>query len=284
MKSTIAGPADKRLSATIQENKTKAASSTAMWMNPKNSVKRGMAININAVPGWGKTSMAAYAPGAAIIMSPKELGYLTLYHGGLVPECPYTIAEKWSDLLSIVQEIDERTVKTLVLDILGGFDQLCRDEVCEKHFGGNWGEQGFSGWQRGYALAVVEWLKFLAALDRVRDRGVDIILLGHTKIETFKNPCGPDYDQYICDMHKSTWGVTRGWVSAALFGMFYSVIEEKRGRKAKGIGGTERVLYTEHRDSWSAKNQHGMPECIDIPNDPSKVWQTIINSMKTRRE
>ena len=44
-------------------------------------------IVLNAVEGFGKTSTAVQAPGAAIIMARGETGYATLLNAGRVPCC-----------------------------------------------------------------------------------------------------------------------------------------------------------------------------------------------------
>lgn len=101
-----------------------------------------------------------------------------------------------------------------------------------------------------------------------------IIMLGHTQVKPYKNPMGEDFDRYVADVHHKTWGVTHKWADAVLFGTFLT-ITEKKNNKVKGIGGTERVLYTERRDAYDAKNRYNMPEEIEIPDDSSKSWETI---------
>ena len=64
-----------------------------------------------------------------------------------------------------------------------------------------------------------------------------------------------------------------------LFGNFFTVIDDekkaKRQGKGKAIGGTDRVLYTERRDAFDAKNRFGMPTEIWLPDNPAESWTTI---------
>lgn len=162
---------------------------------------------------------------------------------------------------------------------------MCHEFICRRDFNGDWGEKGFASYQRGPDVAVSEWLKLLAILDRLHDSGKIVLILSHCKIKTFKNPLGADYDRYVSDVHDKTWSVTAKWADCVLFGNFYSVVESAERkpealRRGKGIGGTERVIYTERRDAFDAKNRYGMPEVIDIPHDPSVVWETIYSNIR----
>lgn len=242
-------------------------------------------IVLSAVEAWGKTSCVASAPGSAIIQAPGETGYETLLHHGRVPTVPYMRVDTWPELLQTLDDItsDPGDTKTLCLDAMGGFERLCHEHVCKTEFNGDWGERGFAAFQKGYDLGVSEWLKLLARLDILRDRcNIAIWLAAHIRIATFHNPVGPDYDRYIPEVHHKTWGVTRKWADAIFFGTFVSVVDTERSgaKKGKGIGRADRVLYTIRRDAWDAKNRYGMPECIDIPDDPSKVYETIVAAMK----
>ncbi len=58
------------------------------------------------------------------------------------------------------------------------------------------------------------------------------------------------------------------------FGTFVTVTQEKKGR-TRGIGGTERVIFTERTDGYDAKNRYGMPERIELPEDPAKSWSSV---------
>jgi len=242
-------------------------------------------IILNAVEGWGKTSCGSYTPNPAIIMAAGETGYETLLHAGRVPDVSAAYVSNWGELLALLKSIEDGgSVGTIVIDALGGIERMCHEAVCNRDFAGDWGEKGFLSFHKGYDLSIRDWLIFIAALDRLHARGCGILLLSHCKIKQFKNPVGPDYDRYVADVHDKTWSVTSKWADAVLFGTFYTVVEGgstgAKPRKGKGIGGSERVLYTERRDAFDAKNRFGMPEIIDIPADPTQIWSTISQHLK----
>ena len=126
-----------------------------------------------------------------------------------------------------------------------------------------------------------DWLRLLAALDKLHASGTGVLMLSHCKVSTFKNPLGADYDRYTSDIHHKTWAVTSRWADAALFGQFWTETvtaksnKKEELRKGKGVGGTQRVVYTERRAGFDAKNRYGMPERIDIPDDPKAIWTTM---------
>lgn len=256
--------------------RTQPRATGAAFSMPEKSV-RGHTIVINAVEGFGKTSLIANAPNSVIVMAPGETGYTTLYNAGLVGERPVASPGSWAELLATLDGIPSGT-RYLGLDAMSGFERLCHEFVCERDFRGVWSEKGFNAFQRGYDTSIAEWLMLLKKLETVRDRGTHVILLSHSKVEIFSNPSGSDFSRYVADCHKKTWSVTHKWADAVLFGTFHSVIETKEVygpevlRKGKGIGGVDRVLYTVRRDAWDAKNRFGLEEVIDIPNDPQQAW------------
>lgn len=235
-------------------------------------------IVINGVEGWGKTSLAAQAPGAAIIMARGETGYVTLVNAGRVPVINSATADSWDGLLALLDQIaaDPGGIQTLILDALGGFERLCHEAVCARDFGGSWGEKGFGSFQKGYDLSVTDWLGLLNRLDRINEKGVAIWVLSHVGVRSFKNPAGPDFDRYEAACHAKTWSVTHKWADAVLFANFRTITDKQKGeQRQKGIGGTDRVVYTERRDAWDAKNRFGMPEEIDIPGDPAQAYALV---------
>lgn len=231
---------------------------------------------INGVEGWGKTSLAVNAPGAAIVMAKGETGYRTLLDANRVPSVPALVADSWEGLLAMLDKLAEEPgkIQTLVLDALGGFERLCHEFVCARDFGNVWSEKGFTGFGRGYDVSVTEWLGLLNRLDRLNTKGMAIYLLSHVQVKSFKNPQGADFDRYESACHAKTWGATHKWADAVLFATYRTITDEKKG-KTKGIGGTDRVVYAERRDAFDAKNRYGFPEELDIPADPASAYQTI---------
>jgi len=236
------------------------------------------------VEGFGKTTLLAYADDPLIMSARDETGVKRLVDSGRVPDKvpPVVQIESWQEHLDWLDDLigNPRGRKTIGLDTIGTFERLCHEHVCKRDFNGEWGERGFGSFQKGYDVSVSEWLKMLGRLEKLNKQGITIILLGHARIKTFKNPVGADFDRYVCDVHDKTWAATARWADCVYFGNFQTVVTSTDvKKKGKGIGGTERVVYTQRRDAWDAKPGYAVPEFIDIPADHTKVYDTIFNAI-----
>ncbi len=236
---------------------------------------------VNAVEGWGKTTIGAYAPGSVILMAKGETGYVTLLGSKRVPERPAALLETWPETLALLDSLAENDqgTKVVVLDALNGFERLCHQHVCNRDYGGDWGEKGFMSYMQGYDVSVGDWSQMLDKLNILHRKKIAILLLSHSTIRPFQNPEGKDFSRYEPDCHRKTWGVTNKWADAVLFGKFVIVLD-KQGTKVKGIGGKARVVCTERTDAYDAKNRYGMAEVIEISNDYTKAWSTIATAIK----
>lgn len=241
---------------------------------PKPPVPR---IVIFGVEGFGKTTIGAYADDPVVLMARGETGYETLLSAGSVPAAPAVLCESWKDTLAWLDAIAAAPQgrKTLVMDAIGGFERLCHEEVCRRDFHGEWGEKGFAAYAKGYDLSVTDWLGMLQRLDRLRSVGMTIVLLGHARIRPFKNPEGADFDRYECDCHAKTWAATSRWADEVYFGKFRTIIDRERQGKGKGIGGADRVLYTQRRDAYDAKSRYGLPEELELNAGPAQSWTQV---------
>jgi len=240
-------------------------------------------IVLNCVEGWGKTSCGAFAPEPVILCARGENGYQTLLGAGLVPNIPGAMIESWSDLLATLDAVAaEGSHKTVALDAIDGFEAMCHQHVGQRDFKGDMGPRGFLNYHKGYDVAVGDWKGMLAKLDAIHAQGTAILLLSHCIDKTISNPMGEDYARFIGGVHPKTWMTTKRWADAVLFGTFRTIVDTKDG-KGKGIGGTDRVLYCEHRDAYDAKNRYRMPAELEIPADPSRIWTTITAAMTARK-
>jgi hypothetical protein len=216
------------------------------------------------VEGFGKTSIAASVEDVAILMPETEQGLLTLIGAKRVEAVPCKVTTKWRETLATIDAF--KGYKAIALDELSGFEQQCHEHVCRNDFGGDWSK--FWAYHKGPNMALPEWSKFLAKLEAL---DVMVLACSHCSIETFKDPMNEDHDRYVAALHKKTWGLTRRWADACLFGTFVSIVDDE----GKGIGGEDRMIYTTHRDTHDAKNRYGMPPELTVPNDPAEVWPFV---------
>ena len=235
---------------------------------------------LTAVEGFGKTTTAAYAPRPVMLMA--ENGYDTLLSKDKVPAIPAISIPDWPALLdhlnALLQHLDG--FDTIVLDAISGFERMLHQHGTDRDFSGDRGERGFLGYMRGYEVAAMDWVGMLARLDILSTRhNKNVILLGHMSIKGFRNPTGADFDRYTCACHQKTWEPTRQWADAVLFGNFLTIMADEsqaaRSGRGKAIGGTDRVIYTERRDTHDAKNRYGMPPEIWLSDQPDENWKSV---------
>jgi hypothetical protein len=232
-------------------------------------------IVLTGMEGVGKTSVVAYAPGAAIIECGNETGYSTLVGAGRVPQIPSAHVTNWLQVLGLLDSLTKNPPKFLGLDAIGGLERMCHEHVCQRDFKGEWGETGFAAFAKGYDMAITDWLLMLSKLDVLNALGTSIILLAHCKVKPFRNPEGADFDRYTADIHDKTWAATHRWADAALFMKFETIIDKDKNKRVRGLGGDTRILYTTRSDARDAKNRYGMPPEIEMPNDPSQMFNAI---------
>jgi hypothetical protein len=243
---------------------------------------------LHGVEGVGKTSFAARAPKPIFLMTRGETGLLTLIDAGQVPQTPhFPELVAWEDLLGAIDLLtkQDHDYRTLVIDALNGAERACHEHVCRRDFDGKWGRDGFSAFMTGYDVAVADWRQLLDALDRLRAaRRMSILTLGHSKISTFKNPEGCDYDRYSVDLHAKTWSATHKWADMVLFSNFVAHIDSRKGDgKAKAKGGSRRVIYTSRTAAYDAKNRHGLPDHIDAGSSAAEAWANFAAALQASR-
>lgn len=244
-------------------------------------------VIVHGVEGIGKTSFAAQAPKPIFGMTRGETGLLTLIDNGLLSETDhYDEFTCWQDLTYAVNHliVTERDNRTFVLDTVNGAERLCFEHVCNTDFNGRWGS--FMNYGRGPDKATENWIDFLSTLDRLRERKrMAIVLLCHSKVKTFKNPEGDDYDRYTPDMHDKTWGLTHKWADVVLFGNYETQVKKDKGElRSKGLSDGTRLLYAQRTAAWDAKNRLGLPQEISMGRTPQEAWHNFHEAAKRGRQ
>lgn len=229
-------------------------------------------IILYAVEGWGKSTTVGYMDSPHVIMCGLEKGFSFLLADGRFPggaTCAH--ADSYFDIMKCLDTVPTGA-KSVIIDTIGSAETLISGHACSGgRFRGDWDK--FDDYGKGSRASVHLWLALLGALEKQYDSGRDVVLLGHSKVETFNDPHVGSYDRHVPDLErKYAWPALNRWSQAVLFGKFKTIIDPASGR---GIGGDKRVLYCQQRDSHVAKNMFGMPAELYMTDNPAENWSVI---------
>ena len=150
---------------------------------------------------------------------------------------------------------------TLVIDTIDWAESMAVADVCAQH--GKKGIEDF-GWGKGYTYVQEEMGRFLNSLSDLVDMGINVVLTAHAQIKKFEQPDEMgSYDRYELKLGQKTGSKTaplvKEWADMVLFANYKTLVMTTENGKKKAQGG-ERVMYTNHRPAWDAKNRHGLPD------------------------
>lgn len=219
---------------------------------------------VYAIEGVGKTTFAACWPKAVFI---DTEGGTRLYDVARLPE-----PRDWQMLLNEVDSVSKNPeeVGTLVVDTLDAAEEMCVAHVLKKH-----NKSSMEDWayQAGWRYVYEEMKKLFDALDGCVGAGVNVLVVAHAQIARFEQPDEMgSYDRYEMKLHKgrntNVAALVKEWADLLLFANFKTdVVRDEKTKTAKGMGGTRRVMYTQHRASWDAKNRYGLPDRLPFSYD-----------------
>ena len=205
--------------------------------------------------GVGKSTFGAGAPSPIFLGAEDGTAQLDVAR---FPE-----PETWQDALDAIEQLitEDHEYQTLVIDTLDWLEPLCWAHVCAE--GKKPSIEDF-GYGKGYVAALDQWRVFFSALDRLRGtKQMGIVLLAHSHIRTFRNPEGEDFDRYELKLNTKAAGLCKEWPDAVLFTQYETFTHEKNER-VKGVSTGARIVHTERRAAFDAKNRYGLPPAIPL--------------------
>jgi AAA domain len=235
------------------------------------SVQKGQIIEpprilLYSVEGIGKTTWASHAPNPIFIFTEKGRGRLSLDS--------FPLAQSWGDVTAAFRSLasEEHDYETVVIDTVDWLEKLIWEQTCTD--GGKDSIEDF-GYGKGYVQALKYWGQFLDALNELHEaRGMATILLGHAMVKTFNNPDGDNYDQYQLAMHQKAAAMLKEWVDVVLFANYEvkvrkneNAIDKSKGKAVKVHGDIPRLMHTEERPAFWAKNRYGLPATLPLSWD-----------------
>lgn len=250
------------------------------------AVRRGLMLDhlryvFFGVEGVGKSTLAAFSPDPIWFDLEDGTKHLPIARyvfrdepGGHVPRLYAEVCGAIRDL-----RLNDHAFKTLVIDTADRLQSLVWQFVIDRDSGvkSNLNKSGRKllgiedyGYAKGYQVALDEWRALARHLDDLRaHRGMNIILLAHAQIRTFKNPEGEDYDRYHLRVHDQAAGFLKEWADVVGFCCF----EEFGGKldpdaaRAKGTSTGRRLIKLERTAAYDAKSRIPLPAQVELSAD-----------------
>lgn len=211
--------------------------------------------------GVGKSTFGANAPSPIFLGTEDGTANLD------VARFPHP--KSFNEVRSMIKELIEskHDFKTLVIDSLDWLETLVHQAVMDLD-GSTTINRAQGGYGNGILMAVKYWVAMQEDLKALRkEKGMNIILIAHSQVKTFNDPTqNAAYDRYQLKLDDKGAAKWREFVDSVLFATYDTVAKAEKGdKKAKTYGGENRVIFTERRPSFDAKNRHGLP--FEMPLD-----------------
>lgn len=239
----------------------------------------------HGVPGVGKTSLWAYAPDPLFLMVKDEVGLQTLIDKGRVPNVNHfpEPASNMDDVNAACDAIIRGDIKckTLVIDTGNGIENLIHSQVCAECYNND--KSQFMMFMAGFETSLPYVTAFISKLRKVRAKGIAVSILCHTRVKTFKNPLGSDYDRYIPQMHEKTWELFNNFADMVLFANYEVTESSKVGKgkiKAAPVA-SQAYLYPIRTAAYDAKNRHGLTGRVSMGKTGQEAWANLERALKS---
>lgn len=214
--------------------------------------------------GVGKSTFASNAP--LPMWSDVEEGSNRLLVKRLKPT-----PTSYSALIEHVRYVyqNPHICDTYVVDTADAVERLAREHVCTSY--NKKGLEDF-GYGNGWSYFYEAYAKLLMELDRLRDVGINVIVICHAALRRVDLPNEDgSFDRWELKLQNSQKcniaAMMKEWADLLLFVNYktYVVKKDEKDKVGKAKGGQQRVMYTTHHASWDAKNRDGLPE--ELPLD-----------------
>jgi len=212
-------------------------------------------IGLHGPPGAGKTTFFANAP--------KPL-FLATEDGTDQLDVARLEIGNWFDFIKALGELnlDDHEYKTVVVDSADHLEKMIWEMVAKDHGRNSIEDIGFA---KGYIYALDYWDKMLYEIKRLRKKGINVGIISHSIMRKMNDPIvGEQYDRFELKLHRKAADLITESMDALLFCRHEVLVsKDSQTKKVTAMGDGNRILYTEHRPAYDAKNRYGLP--LELP-------------------
>ena len=162
-------------------------------------------------------------------------------------------AETFDDVLAAVRTLikEDHEFKTFIIDSVSALEPVIWAKLCEEDDVDSI-ELYQKGFGKGYTAAANKMRDLMEGLDRLRSKGISVILIGHVKVKRFDDPLGASFDQYQFDLNERIQLALQRWADSILFANSETIVKtedvgfKKEKKTGKDLTGA-RYLFTQKR-------------------------------------
>lgn len=208
--------------------------------------------------GIGKSTLGMMAP-APVFLQTEETEV----------NCPtFGLLRSFDEVMEALTALynESHDFQTVVLDSLDWLEPMVWRETARAN---NWANIEAAGFGKGYLAALDQWRTLLDGFKALRDeKGMGVILIAHCEIKRFDSPETEPYDRYQIKLQPRASALVQEHVDAVLFCNYrVSTVKTDLGfnkKATRGVGGGDRLIYTNERPAFLAKNRYAMPDSIPL--------------------
>ena len=231
----------------------------------KGKVDRPPRVVAYGFEGVGKTTFAAGAP---------NVFFLDANQGSFKLNVERVAVESWDETFDWLTAIEQDQIKcdNVALDVLSDFENMSHAKL----FPGSTISKYEGGYGKGDDVALMEWRKLLAQVERVWMRGKGIIFLAHATVKKFEDPTGPGYERFELACRKNVAALLKGWSDYVLFAREDVTRAAEKGKPVKATTTGDRWLHTKRTPAYDAKARGTalFPEKIPLS------WEEFVKAVR----
>jgi hypothetical protein len=220
-------------------------------------------ILVHGSEGIGKSTFFSKAPAPLFIQTEDGLDELEVAKWPQDGPC-----STYQQVLDIITELyqQDHQFRTVVIDSADWLETLAWRHVCIENEQDNIEVFGYG---KGYIIAADAFRMILDGLNALRlKKNMVIGLTAHSQVKRFDDPNTEPYDRYLLKMHNRTSSVLSEWCDIIGFASRRTIVQSEdvgfKKKARRGIGTGERLLWTQERPAFVAKNRYSLPESLPL--------------------
>jgi hypothetical protein len=226
------------------------------------SIKKGKNLRpprifLYSTHGIGKSTFASQAPNPIFICAEDGLDALDVAH--------FPIATSSADVMEMIQTLytEEHEYQTVALDTVDWLENLLNSEIEAEH------DAKELAYGRAAMYLANKWRDILDGFNALRnDKGMNVILIGHSEIKRFDSPEVDSYDRYQPKLQTRSSAIIQEWADCVFFANYKTVVKKEdlgfNKERGRAISNGERMIFTQEKPAYLAKNRYSLPDSFSL--------------------